>query len=132
MYHRTCYRNFTREYLSNSANSSKSQEKYSHEHNKGNFEDVKKFIFGNILVRNEAIWMSILQGIYSIGTNDAWYRSKLKKKKTAAFLDQLYFVAPKENTPEIVLSANKFSAFVAPTNENKILTAANIIKKDIL
>ena len=55
-----------------------------------------------------------------------------KKKKTAAFLDQLYFVTPKENTPEIVLSANKFSAFVAPTNENKILTAANIIKKDIL
>ena len=35
-------------------------------------------------------------------------------------------------TPEIVLSVNKVSVYVALTNESIILTAANIIKKDIL
>ena len=63
--------------------------------------------------------MSILHGIYGIGANDAKYRSKLRKKIAAAFLDQLYFAIAKANTPEIVLSVNKFSAYVAPTNENK-------------
>ena len=56
-----------------------------------------------------------------------WYWGKqcsrpeiIKEKKiTAAFLDQLYFVIAKANTPEIVLNVNKFSAYVAPTNENK-------------
>ena len=38
----------------------------------------------------------------------------------------------KANTPEIVLNAHKVSAYVAPTKESNILTAANIIKKDIL
>ena len=38
----------------------------------------------------------------------------------------------KANAPEIVLSANKVSVYVALTNESIILTAANIIKKDIL
>ena len=71
--------------------------------------------------------MSILHGIYGIGANDAKYRSKLRKKIAAAFLDQLYFVIAKANTPEIGLSAYEES-----TNENKILTVANIIKKDIL
>ena len=35
----------------------------------------------------------------------------------------------KANTPEIVLSAHKVSAYVAPIKESNILTAANIIKK---
>ena len=64
-----------------------------------------------------------------------WYWGKqcsrpeiIKEKKiTAAFLDQLYFVIAKANTPEIGLSAYEES-----TNENKILNVANIIKKDIL
>ena len=54
-YHRACYRNFTRKYLSNSASSSKNQEKDSHEDNKGDVENFKRFTFENISVRNEAI-----------------------------------------------------------------------------
>ena len=54
------------------------------------------------------------------------------KKIEAAFPDQLYFVTAKANTPEFVLNANEVSAYVVPTNESNILTAANIIKKDIL
>ena len=73
--------------------------------------------------------MSILQGIYGIGANDTRHRSKLKKKIEVAFPD---LVTAKANTPEIVLSANKVSAYTAPTNERNILTAASIIKKDIL
>ena len=41
-------------------------------------------------------------------------------------------MAARANTTEIVLSANKFSVCVTLTNESIILTAANIIKKDIL
>ena len=47
-YHRTCYRNLTRDYLSNSATSSKSQEEGSHEDNKGDFEKVKRFFLKHI------------------------------------------------------------------------------------
>ena len=72
--------------------------------------------------------MNILQNIYGIGANDTRYRSKLKKKIEAAFPDQLDFVTAKANTPEIVLNANKVSAYVAPTKESNILTAVNIIK----
>ena len=42
-YHRTCYRNLTRDYLSNSATSSKSQEEGSHEDNKGILRKSKDF-----------------------------------------------------------------------------------------
>ena len=45
------------------------------------------------------------------------YRSNLKKKIEATFPDQLHFVTAKANTPEIVLNANKVSAYVAGTNE---------------
>ena len=128
-YDRTCYSNLTRYYLSNSTNSSKSQEEDSQDGNKGDFEKVKRFISENILGGNEAISMNILQNIYGIGANDTRYRSKLKKKIEAAFPDQLYFETAKANTPEIVLNANKVSAYVAPTKESNILTAANIIKK---
>ena len=38
----------------------------------------------------------------------------------------------KANTPEIVFNANKVSACVVLNKERNILTAANIIKKDIL
>ena len=79
-YHRTCYRNFTQDYLSNSATSFKSQEEDSHEASKGDFEKAKRFISENILGGNEAISMSSLQGIYGIRANDSQYRSKLKKK----------------------------------------------------
>ena len=48
------------------------------------------------------------------------------KKIEAAFPDQLYFVTAKANTPEFVLNANEISAYVVPTNESNILTAANI------
>ena len=42
-YHRTCYRNLTRDYLSNSATSSKSQEEGSQEDNKGILRKSKDF-----------------------------------------------------------------------------------------
>ena len=64
--------------------------------------------------------------------NDTRHLPKLKKKINATFPDQLYFVTAKANTPEIVPNANKVSAYVAPNKESNILTAANIIKKDIL
>ena len=130
-YHRTCYRNFTRDYLSNCMNSSNSQEEDNHDGNKGDFEKVKRFISENILCGNEASSINILLDIYVIGANDTQYRMKLKKEIKAAFPDQLYFVTAKAVTPEIVLNANKVSGYVALTKESNILTAANI-KKDIL
>ena len=65
-----CYRNFTRDYLSNSTSSSKSQEEDSYDDNEGDCEKVKKFISENILGGNEAISMNILQDICVIGAND--------------------------------------------------------------
>ena len=60
--------------------------------------------------------MSILQGICSIGANNTRHRSKFEKYIGAAFSD---LVAAKANTPKIVLNANKVSAYVTPTNENR-------------
>ena len=89
-----------------------------------------KGLFLKTLGGNEAISISILQGIYGIGVHNTLYWSTLKKKM-AAFLDQLHFVTAKANTPEIILNANKVSAYVVSNNESNILTAANIIKKKI-
>ena len=72
-YHRTCYRNFTRDYLSNSTSSSKSQEEDSHDGNKGDFKKVKRFISENILGGMEAIsmrtYMVLGQTILDTGAN---------------------------------------------------------------
>ena len=54
------------------------------------------------------------------------------KKMEAAFPDQLYFVTAKANTPEIVLNANKVSAYTAATIKSNILTETDKIKKSIL
>ena len=57
---------------------------------------------------------------------------QIKEKNRDCISDQLYFVTAKASSPEIVLNANKVRAYVPPTNKSNILTAANIIKNDIL
>ena len=76
-YRQTCSHNFTQDYLSNSTSFCKSQKEDSHEDNKRNSEKVKRFVSENILGGNEAISMSILQGVYGIGANSTRHRSKL-------------------------------------------------------
>ena len=100
-HHDVCYREFTR------------KEDITHEKRKsledvrgaGNFEVVAKCVKEKILNENEAVSMTVLHELYRLHPEDGRYRGKLKARIRTAYPEKLLFLSLRQNTAEIVVSA---------------------------
>ena len=124
-YHKNCYRNFTRK-------KSLSEKQESEIKPQGNFDAVVNCIEDKIIKQNEAISMSELENLYSVGSYRS-LKSKLKSRIKAKFSDQLIFLPlDGKKMSEVIIKKESIQSHILPNNPDLIIQkAADIIYGDI-
>ena len=139
-YHRHCYKSFTFGYGKNQRSD---RERVlddqpvssigTSENNHKRFAEVCEFINYNILKMNQSVSISVIRNIYGDDDGKSKRRRMLKEKLVNEFSNQLLFIQPGNNFPEIIINANTTSLNYLPVDkEHHIKKAAEYLKEDVL